>query len=248
MSPQSPDITATPLPASTVILVRPTYVGAFEVLMHRRPDEMTTYAGAYVFPGGCVEQDDYSPDMIALTRGVTPDAARVALGSELKPELCLGHWVAAVRELFEEAGVHFFIHGAAQMMDDGELTRRLTSRRSALQHREISLAALLQSEKLACDLSRLRYFFHRTTPEHHKVRFDTRFYLAALPENQSPLPASEEVAESLWMVPGAALQASESGRFPMMPPTIMVLRTLAGYSNWDALCVTYGLKHLETSR
>jgi 8-oxo-dGTP pyrophosphatase MutT (NUDIX family) len=216
--------------------------------MHRRPDKMATYAGAYVFPGGCVEQDDFSRDMIALTRGVTADEARLALGFELKPELCLGYWVAAVRELFEEAGIHFFIDGAPLQPDDGELTQRLASKRRALQEREITLAALLHAEKLACDLSRLRYFFHRTTPEHYKVRFDTRFYLAALPENQNPLPSSEEVAESLWMAPGAALQESDSGKFPMMPPTIMVLRTLTGYSNWDALCAAYRLGDLATSR
>jgi 8-oxo-dGTP pyrophosphatase MutT (NUDIX family) len=248
MPPHAADTPATPLPASTVVLVRHTNLGAFDVLMHRRPDKMATYAGAYVFPGGCVEQDDFSVEMIALTRGVTPDGARLALGCDLKPELCLGYWVAAVRELFEEAGIHFFIDSVAQQPGDGAVEQRLASRRQALQQREISLAALLQAEKLACDLSRLRYFFHRITPEHYKVRFDTRFYLAALPENQSPLPASEEVAESLWMAPETALRQLESGKFPMMPPTVMVLRTLASYSDWDALCAAYRLGDLATSR
>jgi hypothetical protein len=62
-----------------------------------------------------------------------------------------------------------------------------------------------------------------------------------LPKNQTPLPASEEVAESLWTTPEAALARSESGKFPMMPPTIMVLRTLARCRSWSQLCETYRL-------
>ncbi len=51
---------ANPLPASTVVLVRPNEGGGFEVFMNRRPEKMETYAGVYVFPGGCVEKDDCS--------------------------------------------------------------------------------------------------------------------------------------------------------------------------------------------
>jgi len=85
----------------------------------------------------------------------------------------------------------------------------------------------------------LTYLFHRITPEKHKVRFDTRFYLAAMPANQSPLVSSEEVAESLWLAPDIALNQSQSGTFLMMPPTIIALRTLAEHNSWDALRATF---------
>ena len=100
---------ASPLPASTVVLVRPEPTGGFEVYLNRRPDQMETYAGVHVFPGGRVEKIDYSADMLSLTRGVTPIEAQQQLGSDLEPEICLAHWIAAARELFEEAGIQFFV-------------------------------------------------------------------------------------------------------------------------------------------
>lgn len=233
---------AIPLPASTVVLVRPDEQGVFEVLMNRRPERMQTYAGAYVFPGGCIEPTDYSPEMIALTHGLAPAEARATLGSDLAPEVCLGHWVAAVRELFEEAGILFFVGaGEAGISDSTSRLERLLSKRSALQRGELTLASLLSSELLRCDISRLAYFSHRITPEHYKIRFDTRFFLAALPSPQIPLHSSEEVAESLWIGPQAALDRSLSGGFPMMPPTIAVLRILAEHGSWRSLRAAFQL-------
>ena len=46
---------AIPLPASTVVLVRPDAERRFEIYLNRRPEQMDTYAGVYVFPGGRVE-------------------------------------------------------------------------------------------------------------------------------------------------------------------------------------------------
>jgi len=105
----------------------------------------------------------------------------------------------------------------------------------------LDLSRLLESEQLFCDLSRLTYLFHRVTPEKYKIRFDTRFYLAAMPANQNPLVSSEEVAESLWLSPDAALDQSQSGALPMMPPTIIALRTLAEHNSWDALRAAFCL-------
>ncbi|MGH7887158.1 MAG: hypothetical protein ACREPG_04790, partial [Candidatus Binatia bacterium] len=189
------------MPASTVVLVRPVPAGGVEIFMNRRPDKIAVYAGIYVFPGGRVEKSDYSPEMLGLTQGLTSVEAQQKLGGTLEPELCVGHWVAAVRELYEEAGVHFFIpqNGAADTAAEAVLSERLAVQRARLQQGAIDLATLLAAESLCCDLARLRYFFHRVTPEHYPVRFDTHFYLAALPPRQTPLQSSEEVSESLWI-------------------------------------------------
>lgn len=229
---------AIPLPASTVVLVRPDHADGFEIYLNRRPEQMETYAGVYVFPGGRVEPDDWSAAMISLTRGLTPADAQQKLGVDFQPELCLGHWVAAVRELFEEVGIHFFFRddGAVQTPAD-----QVSAQRAALQRGDIGLADLLSSERLVCDLARLRYIFHRVTPEHYRVRFDTRFYLAALPIGQSPLDAAEEVSESLWISPDAALKRHQAGSFSMMPPTVMVLRALSEHPTWEALRTAFDL-------
>jgi 8-oxo-dGTP pyrophosphatase MutT (NUDIX family) len=233
----------TPLPASTVVLVRPDSKGSFEVYLNRRPDRMDTYAGVYVFPGGRVEKCDYSADMLTLTRGVTPIGAQTRLGSELPPQVCLAHWVAAVRELFEEAGIHFFSLSTLATAEPlaNDLCGRLADKRPSLQRGDITLADLLSSEGLFCNLEPLIYFFHRITPEHYPVRFDTRFYLAALPPNQTPLHASEEVSESLWIAPKLALIRAESGEYRMMPPTLAVLRTLTMHPSWKDLQDAFNL-------
>jgi 8-oxo-dGTP pyrophosphatase MutT (NUDIX family) len=238
--------TATPLPASTVVLIRPDNGDDFEVYLNRRPDQMDTYAGVYVFPGGRVDASDYSADMVRLTRGLTLVDAQRKLQCDLEPEICLAYWVAAARELFEEAGIHFFVPrgGVSFKVPPDELTLRVGKKREALQQGTLSLPNLLLSEGLCCDLGQLRYFFHRVTPEHYPVRFDTRFYLAVLPPNQIPLRVSEEVSESLWITPWAALDRAEHGDFRMMPPTLAVLRMLDGYHSWKGVCEAFDLDAL----
>jgi 8-oxo-dGTP pyrophosphatase MutT (NUDIX family) len=233
-----------PLPASTVVLIRPGGDGGFEIFLNRRPIEMNSYAGAYVFPGGRVEKSDYSEAMVSLTRGLTPREAQQKLGSHIQPELCLAHWVAAVRELFEESGIHFFasLNAAATDSLEAGLAERLADKRKALQRGEVDLPKLLVSERLYCNVARLIYFFHRVTPEHYAVRFDTRFYLAELPADQRPLHASEEVAESLWIAPAAALARAEAGNYHMLPPTIAVLRHLSAYKSWEELNQAFKLR------
>ncbi len=229
-------------PASTVVLVRPNALSGVEIFMNRRPENMETYAGAYVFPGGRVEDEDRSEKVLALTRGVSGAQARHLLGGDLAPERSLAYWVAALRELFEEAGVHFFtgINGEP-LSADRELVARLSEKRRALQRGELDFATLLGSEQLHCDLSRLIYFFHRITPEHYRIRFDTRFYLAALPDGQDPSHCVEEVAESLWVSADEALGRFKSGKFLMMPPTVAVLQILAQCRSWPDLISEFHL-------
>lgn len=234
---------AVPTRASTIVLVRCAKGEGFEVLLTRRPAEMKVLAGFLVFPGGGVEKQDWSDEMIARCRGLSPDAAQQILGRDITPKKAIGHWVAAVRELFEEVGIHFFVTEKGSRCDTVPtgLTERLVEKRAALSGGKLALAALLESEQLLCDLGRLVYLFHRVTPSHYPVRFDTRFYLAALPQGQISLVSSDEVAEALWWTPQKALEQSESGVSPMMPPTLIALRALAQHESWRALSAAYQL-------
>lgn len=234
---------AVPNRASTIVVVRRQDGDGFEVLLTRRPQEMQFLAGFLVFPGGAVENEDCSERMLARCRGLTPLAADRILGGDIGPEISLGHWVAAIRELFEETGIHFFVNEDGETADrsqDG--LKRLEENRKSLSQRSLDLPRLLESERLFCDLGRLSYLFHRITPEKHPVRFDTRFYLAALPKNQTALSCSEEVSESLWLTPKLAMAEAESGKFSMMPPTLIALRTLADHDSWTKLCAAFHLR------
>jgi 8-oxo-dGTP pyrophosphatase MutT (NUDIX family) len=235
---------AVPNKASTIVIVRPDPDGGFEVLMTRRHAEMQFLGGFLVFPGGGVENEDCSEEMLSLCRGLTRLDAQRILGADLGAAVSLGHWVAAVRELFEETGIHFFVDENNEIPDSSRagLAERLGKMRGVLSNGSLHLSQLLESERLFCDLGRLTYLFHRITPEKYPVRFDTRFYLAALPPNQTPLKSSEEVSESLWVTPKFALEESAAGQFPMMPPTIIALRTLAEHGSWRNLYSAFNLR------
>jgi 8-oxo-dGTP pyrophosphatase MutT (NUDIX family) len=234
---------AVPDKASTIVIVRRQDRDGFEVLMTRRPQEMQFLAGFFVFPGGAVENEDWSERMLARCRGLTRLAADRILGGDIAPKISLGHWVAAIRELFEETGIHFFVNEDGETPDRSPARlKRLEEKRKSLSQRNLDLPQLLESERLFCDLGRLTYLFHRITPEKHLVRFDTRFYMAALPENQTALSCSEEVSETLWLTPKLAIAEAESGKFSMMPPTLIALRTLAEQSSWTRLCSAFRLR------
>src|SRR5438045_7172367 len=89
--------------AATVMLVRDAANGGgMEVFMLRRNLNSDFVGGAYVFPGGAVDEEDRHADLERVCQGLSDDAASVQLGI---PSGGLAFWVAAVRECFEEAGV-----------------------------------------------------------------------------------------------------------------------------------------------
>ncbi|HXG50909.1 MAG TPA: hypothetical protein VNN77_05800 [candidate division Zixibacteria bacterium] len=232
-----PETTARP--ASTIILLRPAGRQAFEVLLTRRPEEMGFLGGMYVFPGGNVRAEDCSTAMIDRCRGLDAAGARQILGAHLKPRSALGHWIAAARELYEEAGVLL-----AAAADGGppavETLGRLAARRPALLAGKVQFHQLLREEELFCDLGRMVYFSHWETPRRFPLRFDTRFYVAPLPEGQAVEPDPAEVTESLWVAPDRALELFNRGRLPMIFPTFASLRTLADFESVESVLQEFG--------
>jgi 8-oxo-dGTP pyrophosphatase MutT (NUDIX family) len=229
--------------ASTVVLPRPDANGGFEILLTRRPPQMRFMGGFYVFPGGTVVENDYSLKVLERCRGLSADQARQVLGNRHSPEVALGHWVAVVRELYEEVGILLCAADSGGPIDlrVEETKARLELKRQAIVREELSFGEFLESEKLHCDLSRMVYFFHRVTPDFYPMRFDTRFYLAMLPLHQVALQRSEEVTESLWISPEEALSRGYRDDFPILPPTTTVLADLAQLQTWDRLRSVYRL-------
>jgi 8-oxo-dGTP pyrophosphatase MutT (NUDIX family) len=229
--------------ASTVVLVRPDSGSGFEVLLTRRPPEMRFLGGFYVFPGGTVHRNDYSPAMLARCRGLSATEAQRILRSRHNPDEALGHWVAVVRELFEEVGILLCVDSSGAVVDwsDIERCRRMETQRQGIVKKQLDFASFLQSEELYCDLSHMAYFDHWVTPDIYSMRFDTRFFLATLPANQTALECSEEVMHSLWIRPEHALAQTHRRDFPILPPTTTVLQTLARLGSWDRLRAEFKL-------
>lgn len=232
-----------PKQAATVILLRPAQPRGFEVFLTRRPDGISFLGGMYCYPGGAVQKDDFTAPMIERCDGLSAKQARKIIGAEFTPAQAMGLWVAAVREVFEEVGVLLAVEeSGAPLRLDGARSRRLAEKHAALLNKSMNFLALLKSEKLRCDLAGLAHFSYWQTPAQFAMRFDTRFFIAALPQGQTPLPTSYEVAHSLWLTPDRAMLSFNRGELPMIFPTFAALRTLADFDTLESVLREFGLR------
>ncbi len=238
-------MTSAPKPrqAATVILLRRAVPTGFEVFLTRRAENMPFLGGMYCFPGGGVGKEDVSPEMIERCSGLRPAQARQLIGAHLRPSEALGFWIAALRELFEEIGILLAVapSGARLVLSAAQDTR-LEKKHAALVDKSLGFRSLLESENLRCDLAALAYFSHWQTPARNAVRFDTRFFLAALSKEQTALATSYEVAHSLWLTPDRAIQLFERGELPLIFPTFASLRTLANFDTLESVFEEFGNK------
>jgi 8-oxo-dGTP pyrophosphatase MutT (NUDIX family) len=222
--------------AATVILLRRAEGRGFEVFLTRRPEEMAFLGGIYVFPGGNVRKEDCAPSVIQRCHGLTAIQARRILGAQLTPSLAIGHWIAGVRELYEETGVLL-----ARCEDRRPVrTEPLKAEREALCNDSLSFDIFLKRNSLFCDLTQLLYFSRWETPRRFSVRFDSRFYLAPLPEGQAPDPNPREVNETIWLSPDRALALFDRKELPLIFPTYACLRTLADFETIEDVFKEYG--------
>jgi 8-oxo-dGTP pyrophosphatase MutT (NUDIX family) len=222
--------------AATVILLRPVEANGFEVFLTCRADSKAFLGGMYSFPGGALREEDSSAAMLRFCYGVSPVAARKIIGAQFSPAQALGLWIAAIRELFEETGILLAINQSGQpWATDPKIPAGRREAQNALGFR-----SLLESKGLLCDASRLAYFSHWQTSEKIAIRFDTYFFLAILPQDQTPFLTSPEVAHSLWLTPDRALELFAEDKLPMIFPTFASLRTLANFESLNGVLKEYG--------
>jgi 8-oxo-dGTP pyrophosphatase MutT (NUDIX family) len=235
-SPQDPPLT--PRPAATVMLIREgrDSSSGISVFLMRRHAAMEFAAGTVVFPGGGVDDRDRNAQ-IAWT-GPPPSwwAQRFGIETELAEALVC----AAARETFEECGVLF-----AGPADDPEGIGGLVKNASvyresrlALADRTLSFADFLQRENLVLRADLLRPWANWVTPEAERTRrYDTFFFVGALPEGQRADGENTESDLAGWMTPQAAIAEFEAGRCFLLPPTWTQLDSLAGRTVADVLAV-----------
>jgi len=209
-------------PASTVVLLRP--ADPFEVFLVRRSDSIAFMGGAHVFPGGRVDEDDRLHDIDALSVGAEAVAARI---SDVPRDVAIAHHVAAVRELFEEAGVLL-----ARPLD-AELMPTLEQYRRDLLAGTITFADIIRREQLRLALDELAYFAHWVTPEIETRRFDTRFFVARAPDGQTPVHDAGETSHSEWLPPLGAIEQCRRGAISLPPPTWTTLSMLSRFGSID---------------
>lgn len=226
---------ASPRPSATVMVVRAAGSG-LEVFMVRRHQASRFAADAYVFPGGTVRPDDTLGPAEAAAIGLDPDALRAALLARGDPfaereDGGLALWVAALRELFEEAGLLLAEDAAGRPVDLAapELGARVAALRSEVQQGRLALADLARQLGLRLAAERLVYFSRWITPVDSPRRYDTRFFVAELPAGQQAGHCQIETTEGLWLAPDEALARHARGELAMMFPTREHLRRLAPF-------------------
>jgi 8-oxo-dGTP pyrophosphatase MutT (NUDIX family) len=225
----APGEPAVPRAAATVVLLRDGAAG-LEVYLLRRAGTMAFAAGMHVFPGGSVDPRDGEVE----TAWSGPDPSEWARRLGCDETLARALVCAAVRETFEESGV--LLAGPAYGQVVGDTTAAAWERdRLALLDRSVSIAEVLARRGLTLRSDLLRAWAHWITPEFEPRRYDTRFFVAAVPEGQLARDVSTEADEAAWVAVRAAVAAHDAGRMAMLPPTVAALRDLAALGDLDAV-------------
>jgi len=198
-----------PIPAATLILMRPVDSGPPELLMVERAKTMAFAAGALVFPGGRI------------------DAADAVAAALLAPDLSDGAArIAAIRETIEETGIAPALLPPGREGAADALRRGLAS--------GASFHALLDELGLAVELAALTPFARWLPNFRETRRFDTLFYLAEAPEGAPPARADQaEAVRTFWASAADCLAEIEAGRAHAIFPTRRNLERLARFASID---------------
>ena len=178
-----------------------------EVLMLRRSSR-GAFPDAVVFPGGTIDEsdlDDAWGELVTGTAGLSREQQAVR--------------IAGIRETWEEVGLLICHAGPAPESLD----------------RSQPFIDLVRASGAPLALDELHYLARWVTPNSRPRRFDTRFYVSAMPTDQVAIADSREVISLEWTAPSEALQRADSGLQPLMPPTRLNLSRLAEHPDLGAV-------------
>jgi 8-oxo-dGTP pyrophosphatase MutT (NUDIX family) len=196
----SPDIK----PAATILLLRDD--PAFEVLMVKRHHQIDFASGALVFPGGKSHAGDHDPAW-----------AEQALGWDQFDAEQRGLRIAAIREVFEEAGI--LLGRRADGAAIGAECATLETRRK-VDAGELAFIDVVRDLGVVIEGRAVR-------PPLTPKRFDTWFYVAAAPDDQLAACDGRETVDAEWISPAEVLRLAETGERKVIFPTRMNVRLLA---------------------
>ena len=222
---RDPEMSVTPVPAATVILLRDTANGP-ETLLIERHARSEFLPDMYVFPGGRVEARDQA--LAGRLAGLEPEAAAALLPS-VPAALALGFFVAAIRETVEEAGILLARSRATRAPIGAEQVLAFGAGRLEIQSGRASFVDLIEAQDLELCSDELAVHAHWITPEAAPRRFDTIFFCAVAPAGQRAAHDGVEATAHAWIRPERALEDFRAGRRQMIMPTELNLETLAGF-------------------
>jgi glyoxylase-like metal-dependent hydrolase (beta-lactamase superfamily II)/8-oxo-dGTP pyrophosphatase MutT (NUDIX family) len=215
---------STPVPAATVVLLRPGRDG-LEVLLTHRPASMAFAPDVHVFPGGRVDAADTDPRLLARSAMSGPDAA-AALGGDLPPTVAQAAFIAAIREVFEEVGI---------LLADHRSDADLVAARERVLASPDTFPAIADELDLRLATDRLVPLSRWVTPPIMERRFDARFFAASMPDSAETSLVGEEVAAHGWQRPIDALESMARGELAMWLPTSTTLTQLVHVTSIDEI-------------
>jgi len=224
---------AIPKKATTVILLKENESNGFEIFLLKRHEKSSFMGGNFVYPGGRVDPDDGGLEICSFCNGITPEEAHQMFGGSMPPDQSFGHYIAGIRELFEEAGVllAYDQDGNPIHFKDPAEKEHFLNYRDLLQKGRLTLFQLAQKERLIFALDQLHYYAHWITPEARSERFDTRFFLARHPAGQEASYDQKETTSELWVTPKKGLEDNLEGKLVLSPPTLKTLEDLSRFKS-----------------
>ncbi|MFX1293991.1 MAG: hypothetical protein ACFFD2_03905 [Promethearchaeota archaeon] len=223
---------------STIILYRlkdssesPTKCN-FEVFLIQRAKNMKFLGGVYAFPGGKVENEDFLEKTLARCKGLNKNQAHQTIldkNTQHQDEnYSLGFWITGIREVFEEIGVLFAYDMRKNFlnMSDPTIKRKFEIYREQLLKKKILFSDIIKKEDLYYAVDKIHYFCHYITPKYSTIRYDTRFFIAEIPLNQTIKPDTREIISYKWADPTEILNNYRKKEIMLVFPQYACISTL----------------------
>jgi 8-oxo-dGTP pyrophosphatase MutT (NUDIX family) len=198
------------IPAATLILVRERDSGAPELLMVERAADMAFAGGAWVFPGGRIDEAD---ERLALDLGREGDSAAR---------------IAAIRETLEETAVPAGLSAPPRPEHCLEIQAALAAGEE--------FGDIVEQAGLMLDLDALTPFARWVPRFHARRRFDTLFFLTRSPDGDwTPNTIERECAGAHWVTAAEVLERDRAGQVQLIFPTRRTLERLAQHASFDEI-------------
>lgn len=234
-----PAVPAIPRPAATVVLLRDSAAGP-EVLLLQRVRTSGFVPGAYVFPGGRVDADDASAELLARWHGPSPEtvAERMQLAPDASPP-AMAYVLASLREAFEETGLLLARDADGVSVASAANDETMATAQGRLLTNDDLFAPMLAQLGLTLRGDAVAYIAHWITPVVEPRRYDTRFFAAAVEGDSEVAFNPAEMSDAVWLTPERALERHRTGTLPMIFPTVHTIEGLTGFDSTGAIIAEY---------
>ena len=201
-----------PIPSATVVLVRDARNGPEVFLALRKKN--AAFGASYVFPGGGIDPVDknFESNVTDNENKVINDYLDLKTGG-------FEYFSAAIRELFEEAGILLVLNNKKQFPEHLNLQQY----RDLIYSKRLCWNDFIDENSLNLDHNKLVYFSYWVTPLYLSRRYTTRFFITEIPAKQEASHCGKELIDSRWITAKEALIARRKKEINIPYPTAITL-------------------------